>query len=366
MHAYIIEAMEQLIGNVATTCKDNGNFEALNSIISDIFSSPESLSSYFCINGNEAEPVDIIYVRKIYQIFSDNGESSVEEQLFMATKGLLEKLNVKVEDQSLIASLIVIYENPQLQSPEYFDDVMPNLCRIVQKLTVPSQAILVRFWAKFDEFQLRQLVISLQQYLTCAVVNVVAQSESELMKSLEPPLPQILYNLDMIYLANCLGGIKRETNAGYSGRPTNADDSSSANNAHPQVGVFVRTVGGLRRKQDVRRHELQQCLDVDPATCRDPIISFNSFYNEALSDAVDPRYDYSKFTISGVSLLNFPCAIMPFNKTQYLSLDCRLRQNDQLGASIFLSLINRGIPNPFLFIRVRRDHLIEDALWQVQ
>ena len=162
-YVFIIEAMEQFISSVANKCKNNGNFEALNTIISDIFSTQESLSSYFCTNGNDAEPVDIIHVRKIYQIFSDNGESSVEEQLFTATKRLLEILNVKNEDQSLIAAIIVVYENPQLQSPEYFDDVMPNLCRIVQKLSVPSQAALVRFWANFNECQLHQLVISLQQ-----------------------------------------------------------------------------------------------------------------------------------------------------------------------------------------------------------
>ncbi|EDV19966.1 uncharacterized protein TRIADDRAFT_32725 [Trichoplax adhaerens] len=263
--------------------------------------------------------------------------------------------------------IIIVYENPQLQSPEYFENVLPRLCQLVRSLSLPAKAELVRFWAKFNESQMLQLVISLQQYLTCTVVNILACSDTDILTSIDISLSNILYNLDMLYLANCLGGITRQSNLAHSEIVTNqASTTANADARSDQVGVFMRTVGGLRRKQDIRHHELQRLLNIDPAICRRPIVTFSAFYNEALSDAIDPRYDYRRFTVNDICLLDFPCVIMPFNKTQYLSLDCRLRQNDEIGAAIILSLLNRDVPNPFLIIRVRRDHLIEDALWQLE
>jgi len=129
-------------------------------------------------------------------------------------------------------------------------------------------------------------------------------------------------------------------------------------------------------KQDKSKKEdlLLAELDINVLDCRRPVVPFADFYNEPLSDVVEMDRDFAYFAATleapssshsnnlKISFMNFPFILTPAAKALGLYYDNRIRMYSERRMSIFNSVLNGEPSSPYLKLKIRRDHVIDDAL----
>lgn len=174
--------------------------------------------------------------------------------------------------------------------------------------------------------------------------------------------------MQIVYYANILAGTLE------SSRKEENDDSLPEDDS-------LHIYPGTRKTVAIDfTDSLAEELHVNVRDCRKPYIPFEEFYNEPLSDAIEMDQDYLFFkNLQGRMLLNKThilymsdinslffkknisgnrfsfmlnsFILTPATKTLGLYYDCRIRMYNE-----------RLLSNPYLKLMVRRDHIIEDAL----
>jgi ubiquitin-protein ligase E3 A len=101
-------------------------------------------------------------------------------------------------------------------------------------------------------------------------------------------------------------------------------------------------------------------LGVNPLDCKKPLVPFDDFINEPLNDFmdIDTDYRYKMGSDSKFSFVNYSFILTTASKHMSMYFDNRIRMlNERRTSRVY------GFPPmPFLRIRVRRDHLIDDCL----
>lgn len=117
-------------------------------------------------------------------------------------------------------------------------------------------------------------------------------------------------------------------------------------------------------------------LGINVLDCRKPYLPFDEFYNETLSDNVEMDRDYLNFknmTINNLvaspknfSFMLYSFILTPATKVLGLYYDSRIRMISERRFNIANSQLGAGLPNPYLKLKVRRDHIIYDALVELE
>lgn len=107
-------------------------------------------------------------------------------------------------------------------------------------------------------------------------------------------------------------------------------------------------------------------LGVNVLDCRKPYLPFTEFYNELLSDAVEMDRDFANYKseLGKFSFMNYAFILTPATKTLGLYFDNRIRMYSERRISFIQSVAGQP-SNPYLRLKVRRDHIIDDALVEV-
>jgi len=92
---------------------------------------------------------------------------------------------------------------------------------------------------------------------------------------------------------------------------------------------------------------------------------YSLFYNDAVNEYINLREDYLNWKRRmGFSFCTTPWILTPETKSRILSIDSAVEQRRQRDQSFQMLLM--GIENePFLVLRIRRDHLIQDSLEEI-
>lgn len=96
------------------------------------------------------------------------------------------------------------------------------------------------------------------------------------------------------------------------------------------------------------------------------VCNFKHFYIPELSHCFDAnmKNEFIRWASREISLLNFPFFLAPEKKAKILKIESTIRMRHELQDSFFKALFE-GVQNPFLFVEVRQDHLLADALLQL-
>lgn len=126
---------------------------------------------------NNEITVDISAVRRSCEALNSmdpqNYESALVHALILLTETI--ELDMKYRKQKVQVNLlnvfVIVFELPWLGSGDYFESVLPNICRACALLTFSQQASLVRFWAVHSIPNLKNLVQTLQQLVSFRVLS---------------------------------------------------------------------------------------------------------------------------------------------------------------------------------------------------
>ncbi|XP_022800186.1 ubiquitin-protein ligase E3A-like [Stylophora pistillata] len=327
---------------------EEGSYKKLVHNIGIVFSSSESLNKSFQLDSSSRKisgtNVDIEAVRRMYAALFKTGDSSVENSLINSLVALSPTLEMELRikspsnDPNFLNQFVIIMENTMLQSPEYLDQALPSFLKAMALLSVKQQANLVQIWSQFSSQDIRRMVETLQQLVTyqvltgpCATSNAPVQEDEAIVAATKV--------MKLLYYASIMGGIS---------------DQICVSNSHD--GAM-----GSDNEEDPLVKELK----IDVQDCRQPLVKHQEFVNDPLNDQIEVDRDYTYYKHekgTKFSFLKYNFILSTATKSVGLFYDNRIRMYSERRLTILYSLVRGEQGTPYLKLKVRRDHLIEDAL----
>merc|ERR1711942_121418 len=135
----------------------------------------------------------------------------------------------------------------------------------------------------------------------------------------------------------------------------------------------IEMVGNASRK---RYHDpISEELELSPLDVRVPLIPLDEFYNEPLNETIEMDRDFAYWKMPEhnfsekvkFSFMSHPFILNPATKAQALYYDNRIRMYSERRMNLFQSMMAGAFqPNPYLKLQIRRDHIVEDALVELE
>lgn len=166
--------------------------------------------------------------------------------------------------------------------------------------------------------------------------------------------------LKIVYYANVMGGeVDTEHNEEEDDEPI--PESSEL--------TLQELLGEERRnKKGPRVDPLETELTIRTSDSRRPLIPFQEFVNEPLNEVLEMDKDYTFFKVETENKFSFmtcPFILNAVTKNLGLYYDNRIRMYSERRITVLYSLVQGQQLNPYLRLKVRRDHIIDDALVRV-
>ncbi|XP_045483722.1 ubiquitin-protein ligase E3A isoform X3 [Harmonia axyridis] len=306
---------------------------------------------------NSLAPVDLPSVRRAFAALFKLKTSIFENALVNALVALAGNLQVQLptrkdkdNQDDVVNVLLIVFEIPALGSGDFLETGLPAICRASQWLTVSVQAKLAKIWSSpVGRISLRSILENLQQLITLKVI--VTQFHRDFYVQDENVITSATRLIKILYFANMLAGTLES--------PCSAEElAGSIDSLYP-----------IPKSQKAVPHvdPLAYELGINVLNCRKPHLPFEEFYNELLSDAVEMDRDFANYKseLGKFSFMLYPFILTPATKTMGLYFDSRIRMYSERRISVLQAY--RGTPsNPYLKLKVRRDHIIDDALVELE
>jgi len=417
------EKLDQLIQE----CSESGNYTTLKQTLWDVFSSSESLGASWpkigtaapatppvskaCdtanslkkmtkeevralegekdVDSSEAEipaPVEIVALSpgmassvctvdidslrssydKLFNMDNSIFEAGLVNALVMLCSNMEMDLKVKpnvAKDVNFLNLYEIVLELPVLGCEAYLENVVPLVCRGIALLPVSSQAALVKSWSHHSAERLKSMLENLQQILSLRVYTGTF-TRDHLMND-DETISSCTAVIRIIYYASLLGGEHYSQKSVW--------DTSELPLLDTDNFSSIEMVGNASRK---RFHDpISEEMELSPLDVRVPLIPLEEFYNEPLNETIEmdrdfaywkmPEHNYSEKT--KFSFMSHPFILNPATKAQALYYDNRIRMYSERRMNLFQSMMAGAFQsNPYLKLQIRRDHIVEDALVELE
>lgn len=309
--------------------------------------------------------VDVEAVRRVYErlLSNDKIEAAFLNALVYLSPNVecdLTYHNVYSRDPNYLNLFVIVMENSNLHSPEYLEIALPQFCKAMSKLPLAAQAKLAQLWSRYGAKQIRRMVETFQQLITFKVISNEFSSRN--LVNDDDAVVAATKCLKVVYYANVLGGdVDREH-----------DEDEDDEEPVPESSELTlqELLGEERRnKKGPRVDPLETELGVRTNDCRRPLVPFEEFVNEPLNEVLEMDKDYTFFKVETENKFSFmTCSFILNAVTKNLGLyyDNRIRMYSERRITVLYSLVQGQQLNPYLRLKVRRDHIIDDALVRVR
>jgi len=312
--------------------------------------------------GPDEVSVDIEAVRRVYERLLSN--EKIEAAFLNALVYLSPNVecdltyhNVYSRDLNYLNLFVIVMENSNLHSPEYLEIALPQFCKAMSKLPLSALAKLARLWSHYGAEQIRRMVETFQQLVTYKVISNEFSSRN--LVNDDDAVVAASRCLKIVYYANVLGGdLDTEHNEDEDEEPESSELT------------LQELLGEERRsKKGPRVDPLETELGIHTNDCRQPLIAFQEFINEPLNEVLEMDKDYTFFKVETENKFSFmtcPFILNAVTKNLGLYYDNRIRMYSERRITVLYSLVQGQQLNPYLRLKVRRDHIIDDALVRVR
>lgn len=305
--------------------------------------------------------VDICAVRRVYDrlLAIDQVETALVNALIYLTPNMeldLEYLDVYETNPDYLNVFIIVLENSNLHSPEYLEVALPQFCKAMSKLPVAGLARLSKLWSTYSLPQIRRLMETFQQLITFTVIS--NEYDGENLVNDDETVVAATQCLKVVFYASIQAGdVDVEHN------DADEDDSDADElTLHELLGEEQLY------KKGPRVDPLEKELGIRPLDSIKPLIPFEDFINESLNEVLEMDKDFTFFKVNAETKFSFqscPFILSIFTKSQGLYYDNRIRMYSERRLTALYSMVQGQQPNPYLKLKVRRDHIIDDALVRV-
>jgi ubiquitin-protein ligase E3 A len=264
-------------------------------------------------------------------------------------------------DQNYLNIFLIILEIPDLQSTEFLESAFPKFCRALGCLPVKAQAKLCRVIARYPVAKLRDFLDNLQQLIT--VKTVSTEWTRGYCVNDDEGITGAAKVLKILFYACILAGRLDPPELLESEKQLAADAEDHLNE------LLQGAVGREpKEKNQPKEDPLGKELGITPGDCREPAIPWEDFKNDVLSDAIEMDKDYTYYKAESESKFTFMTHSFLLStavKSLGLYFDNRIRMMNERRTSLLQSLVRGSPSTPYLRLRIRRDHIIDDSLVSV-
>ncbi|KAJ8675961.1 hypothetical protein QAD02_011747 [Eretmocerus hayati] len=302
--------------------------------------------------------VDLPAVRRVYAALWSLPVEAFQSALVNALVTLADSIELDLRvfggnaadgTNSLLNVFLIVFEIPVLVSSECLEMALHTVCKAASCLPVSAQAKLARIWARHCKSSLVDILQSLQQLITIKVIRGAFTRDYCIQDT--DPITAPTKVMKILYYASILAGELESPDLALDedNEAAGADKSTPRAAATPQDPLAVE-------------------LGISSLDARNPLIPFTDFYNEPLSDTVEMDKDFAYYKSEQpkkFSFMNYAFILTPATKTLGLYYDNRIRMYSERRMSFLQTVVGQPT-NPYLKVKVRRDHLIEDALVELE
>ncbi|XP_053680682.1 ubiquitin-protein ligase E3A [Anopheles nili] len=288
------------------------------------------------------------------------------------------------EDLELaITAFVIAFETLLIGSADCLEGSFPRICAAVTHLPVWAQCRLVRIWAQHCQESIHPLLQQLQQLITISTLSINSYRHARIQE--HDVVCNATKTMKLVYYSNILAGELEPKHY----RELDLRDTSQQSYVplYPENDEIMMIVEDRGTRQKKLEDPLVKELDVNPLDCRKPLVPYEEFYNELLCDVVEMDHDYlvykniASVENGGISLLGndpskqfcfmqYAFILTPITKTRALYYDSRIRMYSERRLSIMHQQRQNSSSlqamNPYLNLKIRRDHIIDDALVELE
>ncbi|XP_029168736.1 ubiquitin-protein ligase E3A isoform X2 [Nylanderia fulva] len=313
------------------------------------------------VPNNDDTSVDLPSVRRAFEALWSLPGEVFESALVNALVTLADDIELDLRVfrivrwdsmDSLLNVFLIVFEIPMLGNSEYLELALHMLCKALSCLPIVAQAKLARVWAKHCKSRLPNLLQALQELITVKVIGGSFTRDYCVQDADTITAPTKV--MKILYYASMLAGEldPPELILGDEAESASSDKTASRSAISGQI------------PQDPLATE----LGINALDARKPFIPFTDFYNEPLSDAIEMDKDFAYYKSEEpmkFSFMNYAFVLTPATKTLGLYYDNRIRMYSERRMSFLQTVVGQPT-NPYLRLKVRRDHLIDDALVELE
>uniref|UniRef100_A0A672GUH5 Ubiquitin-protein ligase E3A n=1 Tax=Salarias fasciatus TaxID=181472 RepID=A0A672GUH5_SALFA len=307
--------------------------------------------------------VDIEAVRRVYAklLSIEQVEAVLVNAIIYLTPNVeldLEYLDVYEVNPDYLNIFVIVMENGNLHSPEYLEVALPQFCKAMSKLPVAALARLSKLWSTYGLSHLRRMMETFQQLITFTVVS--NEFDATNLVNDDETVVAATQCLKVVFYASILGG---DVDVEHNEEEEEEEAESDELTLHELLGEE------RLYKKGPRVDPLEEELGVRPVDSRKPLLPFEDFVNESLNDVVEMDKDFTFFKVNAETKFSFqscPFILSVITKSQGLYYDNRIRMYSERRLTALYSLAQGQQANPYLKLKVRRDHIIDDALVRLE
>jgi len=313
------------VRELVDAAKQSGDTRQLEKEVAAVFSSSDALNRSFLASeakvqetaaelGVEASQVGRVDAGELlgaYQALLGLQSREVVGALMSASESLLCKLQVAqlaqpafVSEGPTVRQFFVLMANPLLLEPQYHKQTLLPLLSLISSMPAACSALLTRWWSHVPPALLERVVGVVHQFITVRLYYTQRIDEAIIAGT---KVLGLLYDANEAALA-----------------------------------------GGWRTTADAAR------------------LDYKAFYNDAVNQEVNLKEDYRRWKSerSEFSFCRHPYVLEPSSKSRVLMYDATAQMTHEFEGAILRSLFV-GATSPYLVLKVRRAHLIQDTLLRV-
>ncbi|XP_022089847.1 ubiquitin-protein ligase E3A-like [Acanthaster planci] len=352
------------------TYKSSADPSFLINTIRTVFTSPEALNASFRVDdGDPDSPIDLMAVRQAYALlWTLTPLDAFLSTMTNALEILLTSLDTTVIQPDEINQILILLENPLLETPE----LLRIFCHVIIRLSTSTHQALVRALSTYDRKHFQRLLQLIKNYLGSVLRPNHRVHENIIC---------IAKVLSLLHEASTLAETEGKT--GHSaGQLAVMKDYYSE-----QLSRNMDYMGEFQKwKLRSQQKDKTAVGGISHSTTSDSGFSSAS----GSSSLSDERGAYSRTHSGGdrqeiESLLDFPFLLDPASKVHILHLDAVTQMRQEYQAAIlhqarvyqaqkYLHKSNKDALKdsikaamcPFLVLEVRRDSLVRDTLAQMR
>ncbi|KAH8548788.1 hypothetical protein BGW37DRAFT_522980 [Umbelopsis sp. PMI_123] len=316
---------------IQAQCDRIQDYSALNSLIQVVFTNPDQLSKSFPQRTGETidthSRIDKQQVRQAYVLLLRHCPPQVVDALNRSIIQLLDLIirNKDSIDHSHVPILIILFQHESLFETQFGDMILAKLLDIIVILPVAIQDLLC-------------------EQLTSATGEEedMAMDDTTVINEIQGEYPS---NQEIQQFQYLLDGIQRFISMRLRNKPT---PDTTPNRDHAVISA-TKCLSAFYRLNEKRR-----------------FVKFEFFYNDTLNEQLEIKEDFPQFKDrKGFSFCDYPFILNSATKADILKVESMFQMRHELQDAFFRALF-QGVNSPYLVLEIRRDHIIHDALYQLE
>ena len=234
---------------------------------------------------------------------------------------------------ALLRQILLVLECPVLIEPEH-SRVLGRLLTVAASLPSSAQHALVLSFRTYEREQFRRAVTVVQQFITIRLYDA---------QRIDEGVEAATRFLSVLHEAN-------RSSAGYGAGGAGAGGGGGGGGGGAGAGGGGGANGGKNEEEDI-------------------FLPYTDFYNDAVNcDDFNVKEDYRRWKQPeryDFSFCKYPFVYDPASKARILQLESTMLMSHEFEDAVLRSIFI-GATCPYLILKVRREHLIQDTLMEIQ